>query len=135
MVTWGTLLQIVYRNLENPLEAKIVRDNTDIWIYSLPIDFDAEEAKRQYGFLLYLIKNFFDYLAGPGMKDLGHLMTLIVQFYKSPKSSDQLDQEIESIFESISKVEAVKIKLSEIHNTLNAQDKIKMEKCLSKALE
>lgn len=97
-MTWGTILQIIYKNLENPLEARIVRDNTDIWIHSLPIEFEKSEAHKQYGFLLFLIKNYFDYLAGPGMKDLSHLVKLMVNFYRSMNSTDELNKEIEEIF-------------------------------------
>lgn len=134
LVTWGTLLQIIYKNLENPLEARIVRDNTDIWIHSLPIDFDQAEAEKQYGFLLYLIDNYFDYLAGPGMKDLSHLVNLMLSFYRSPNSTEALNSQIEKIFIKISKIEAVKDKLSEIHENLGQEDKNKMEMCVSKAI-
>jgi hypothetical protein len=111
-----------------------VTDNTDIWIHSLPIDFDENEAPKQYKFLLYLIDNYFDYLAGPGMKDLAHLVNLMIQFYRSPNSNDELNSEIEKIFVKISKIEAVKDKLSEIHETLNEEDRNKMEQCVSNTL-
>lgn len=40
LITWGDLLQILFRNLENPFEARIIRENTEIWILSLPLEFE-----------------------------------------------------------------------------------------------
>ena len=116
------------------MEEKLVRDNTEIWIHSLPVDFDKREAPVQYRFMVKLIDDYFEILAGEELKELKHLIGLLVYVYRSDVSNDKIDEAVEKVFEKLSNIPTLKKPLSDIHAEMPPEDQKKMEMCVAKGL-
>jgi hypothetical protein len=134
LITWGDLLQILFKNLENPMEARIIRENTEIWILSLPLEFQHQQGIRQYTFMLQLIDKYFEQLAGDKMQDINHLIELMFFVYQSNYSTIETNSKVEKLFNKLYSVDLIKHKIQVMHERLSPDLKKKLEACLKKCL-
>ena len=113
---------IKYHGQEFPDELNTL---LDLWINSMPIKQDKEEAKINNKFLLDILNKEPNKILGENNKNLGKIIVIFAEAYQTQGSSNTMDKEIEKLAEGIKNN-------PEYSNILNETIKNQKDKCKNK---
>lgn len=131
LLTWGNVLQVLFKHLDSPMEVSIVRENTEIWLHSMPEEFEEEEGKKQYSFMIWLLENYFSSFLSESQAGIMKFLKVAIEIYRSKYSSDELNTRIEQLIIKISNNPSSKSIIKQLHESLPLQDRKKLEMCVS----
>jgi len=113
------------------MEVSIVRENTEIWLHSMPEEFEEEEGKKQYSFMIWLLENYFSSFLSESQAGIMKFLKVAIEIYRSKYSSDELNTRIEQLIIKISNNPSSKSIIKQLHESLPLQDRKKLEMCVS----
>jgi hypothetical protein len=104
LTCWGRVLKICFNAGPNSTNEEKLRDNTMIWIYSLPIMYDKKHSVQQHAFLCHLVEQYPDtFFSERSVSDSAVVLQRLVSIYNSDYSDEELNQRILTILSHLKK--------------------------------